>query len=68
MEGDYEGKWERVKAEVWNMNRTIEGKNVAMARVHVVQNDRAVRVIGYQAFNDCGNVVKVTAPFVEEVE
>jgi len=50
------------------MNRTIEGKNVAMARVHVVQNDRAVRVIGYQAFNDCGNVVKVTAPFVEEVE
>jgi len=32
-----------------------------------VVSDRSVREIGDEAFADCSNIVKVTAPFVEEV-
>ena len=41
--------------------------DVAKARVHVVVSDRVVRKIGNFAFVSCKNLVKVTAPFVEEV-
>jgi hypothetical protein len=40
---------------------------VATARVHVIVSDRSFRKIGDGAFCYCSNLVKVTAPFVEEV-
>jgi len=52
---------------VYRINRTDECWRVATARVHVVVSDRSVRLIGKWAFEDCRNLVKVTAPLVEEV-
>jgi len=49
------------------MNRTDEDCMVVTARVHVVLSDRAVRKIWVSTFWRCNNLVKVTAPFVEEV-
>jgi len=65
--GHYGGDWRRVKEEVNGINRMGEDDNVATARVHVVVSDRAVRNIGVEAFLLCRNLVKVMAPFVEEV-
>ena len=66
-EGDYEGEWDRVEAEVWGINRTDEGWRATTARVHVVVSNRSVREIWEEAFSYCKNLVKVMAPFVEEV-
>jgi len=52
---------------VERINRTDEDLWVATAMVHVVLGDRSVRKIGDRAFSVCSNLVKVTAPFVEEV-
>jgi len=64
---DYGGEWSRVEEEVKGINRTNERWQVATARVHVVVSDRSVRKIGVKAFLVCRNLVKVMAPFVEEV-
>ena len=70
--GKYWGKWGRGRVEVMGINRTNENGKVATARVHIVAIDRSVRKIGGRtfwdgAFHGCMNLVKVTAPFVEEV-
>jgi len=52
---------------VEGINRTDEDYEVATARVHAVMSDRLVRKIGNAAFRWCENLIKVTAPFVEEV-
>ena len=67
LEGGYGGDWKRVEGEVQGINRTNEDWRVATRRVHVVVRDRSVREVGYEAFRWCANLVKVTAPFVEEV-
>ena len=67
MGGAYEGRWRRVEEEVKGINRKDEYWWVATARVHVVVGDRSAREIGANAFLLCGNLVKVTAPFLEEV-
>ena len=69
---DYGGDCRRVHEEVMGINRTNENGKVATARVHIVVSDRSVRKIGGRtfwdgAFHGCMNLVKVTAPFVEEV-
>ena len=67
-EGDYEGKWWNVKQRVEGINRTDEDWwELATARVHLVVSDQSVRKIGVNAFRGCSNLVKVTAPFFEEV-
>jgi len=67
LEGDYGGDWLRVREAVNRINRTNEDWMVATARVHVFVSDRSVRKIGANAFRAFKNLVKVTAPFVEEV-
>ena len=64
---DYGGDCRRVHEEVMGINRTNENGKVATARVHVVVIDRSVWEIGQLAFYQCSNLVKVTAPFVEEL-
>jgi len=64
---DFEGDWKRVKEEVKGIYRTDEREELATARVHVVVSDRSVRKIGSQASSLCSNLVKFTAPFIEEV-
>jgi len=66
-EVDYGGDWGRVWEEVEGINRTGEDKWTATAMVHVVESDRLVEKIGEEAFRWCSNLVKVTAPFFEEV-
>jgi hypothetical protein len=73
-EEEYEGEWWRVKEKTEKMWRTSEEEEkehgqyvVTTARVELVISDRAVREIGGQAFYNCGNLWKITAPFVEEV-
>ena len=68
LEEDYVGQWLRVAWEVQGINRMDEGARVATARVHAVVGDRLVRKLGIGAFSGCGTLVKVMAPFVEEVE
>jgi len=65
--GLFGGDWMRVRAEVMGINRTNKDGIVATARAHVVVNDRSVREFREYAFRECRNLVKVTAPFVEEV-
>ena len=67
-EEDYEGQWWRLKWRVEGINRTDESWDVATAMVHVVVTDRSVRKIGVESFHWCSNLVKVTAPFAEEVD
>ena len=67
LEGDYEAKWSRVEAGVWGINRSDEDDEVSTARVHVMVSDRLVRKIWANALFMSSNVVKVTAPFVEEI-
>jgi len=67
LEGEYEGDWKRVKEEVQGINKKDEDWWLESARVHFVVNDRSVREIGANAFTWYCNLVKVTAPFVEEV-
>jgi len=70
LEGDYGGELERVRDEVEWTNRTGGPTFIylmATARVHVMVSDQSVRRIGCMAFMRCSNLVKVTAPFVEEV-
>lgn len=49
------------------INRTDEDEKAAMARVHLVASNRSVRDIGASPLIGCSNLVKVTAPVVEEV-
>jgi len=67
--GDYGEDWRRVKEEeVGGINWTADDDlEMAMATVHLVVSDRSVREIGRYAFIGSMNLVKVTAPFVEEV-
>jgi hypothetical protein len=67
LEGEYEGNWARVTDEMDGINRMDKDWFVATARVHVVVSDRSVWDIGERAFTESSNLVKVTAPFVEEV-
>jgi hypothetical protein len=80
-EEEYEGetneeKWEKVKEKVEMMRRTSEEEEkdedeveyvVTTAHVSLVISDRAVREIGYCAFEYCVNLWKIKTPFVEEV-
>ena len=49
------------------INRTNEGYWMVTAKVHVVASDRSVRKFEGRAFIRSSNLVKVTAPFVENV-
>jgi len=68
LEGGYEGDWDMVIRRVDGINRTNEDDGVVTARVHVMVSNPSVRKIGVIAFCWCMNLVKVTAPFAEEVE
>ena len=77
--GTIEEKWRKVKEKVEMMRRTSEEEEkreddygveryvVTTVLVHLVISDRAIREIGYDAFDGCVNLWKTQAPFVEEV-
>jgi len=67
-EGGYGGDWKRVRAEVKGINKTDEDGRVATASMCLVVSDRSVRKWGGSVIQQSsGNLVKVTAHFVEEV-